>query len=119
MGRPYETMRVLSVILIGFLIILPIWAQRRRNWDDINREETATTTRKPPPPPPPRKDIGEFPFNRGETPIFNFDQGDEAFLNTIPDLIDGLHDMTRYVQEQTKLPQMYSKIFLNCPDCKP
>ena len=33
------------MILIGFLIILPIWAQRRRNWDDINREETAPTVK--------------------------------------------------------------------------
>ena len=75
--------------------------------------------RKPPPPPPPIKGIGEFPFNRGETPIFNFDEGDGAFLKTIPSLIDGLHDMARYVQAQTKIPQMYSKVFLNCPDCKP
>ena len=28
-------------------------------------------------------DIGEFPYNRGETPIFNFDIGDEPFLQVI------------------------------------
>jgi len=27
-----------------------------------------------------RRNIGEFPFKRGETPIFNFDDGDEAFV---------------------------------------
>ena len=27
-----------------------------------------------------RTDIGQFPYNRGETPIFNFDIGDEDFL---------------------------------------
>ena len=27
-----------------------------------------------------RQDIGQFPYNRGETPIFNFDIGDEPFL---------------------------------------
>jgi len=113
-------MRILTVILVGLtLTILPILAQRRRNWDDINREETANVPRKPPPSPPPRKDIGNFPFNRGETPIFNFDEGDEAFLQTIPSLIEGLYDMAKYVNEQTKVPQMYSKVFMNCPDCKP
>ena len=36
-------------------------------------------------PPPPRggqpdlsRDVGEFPYPRGETPVFNFDQGDEV-----------------------------------------
>ena len=55
----------------------------------------------------------------GRNLINNFDEGDGAFLKTIPSLIDGLHDMARYVQAQTKIPQMYSKVFLNCPDCKP
>ena len=27
-----------------------------------------------------RRNIGEFPYRRGETPIFNFDDGDEAFV---------------------------------------
>ena len=77
-------------------------------------------TKPPPPPPPPvNKDIGVFPFNRGETPIFNFDQGDEAFIQTIPDLINGLHDMARYVQAQTKVTSLYGRVFQNCPDCKP
>ena len=77
-------------------------------------------TKPPPPPPPPvNKDIGVFPFNRGETPIFNFDQGDEAFIQTIPDLINGLHDMAIYVQAQTKVTSLYGRVFQNCPDCKP
>ena len=36
-------------------------------------------------PPPPRsgqpdlsRDVGQFPYPRGETPVFNFDQGDEV-----------------------------------------
>ena len=76
---------------------------------------------KPPPPRarPENNDIGEFPYNRGETPIFNFDAGDEAFIQTIPSLIEGLHDMARYVQSQTKVTSMYGKVFQNCPDCKP
>jgi len=40
---------------------------------------------KPPKPEPKetvedRRNIGEFPYRRGETPIFNFDQGDEPFI---------------------------------------
>jgi len=101
-------------LLLAFGFILPLKGQRRRNQQDIDREESI-----PRKPSPPAVGIGQFPFNRGETPIFNFDEGDEAFLQTIPNLIEGLHDMTRYVQAQTKLPSMYGKVFLNCPDCKP
>ena len=32
------------------------------------------------PPTEEKKDIGQFPYNRGETPIFNFDIGDEPFI---------------------------------------
>ena len=41
--------------------------------------------RGPPPPPAGRsgqpdlsRDVGQFPYPRGETPVFNFDQGDEV-----------------------------------------
>ena len=35
------------------------------------------------PPVEDRRNIGEFPYKRGETPIFNFDDGDEAFVQVI------------------------------------
>ena len=34
-----------------------------------------------------RTDIGQFPYNRGETPIFNFDIGDEDFLKVSSEVL--------------------------------
>eukprot|EP00094_Tigriopus_californicus_P012137 TCALIF_11729-PA protein Name:"Protein of unknown function" AED:0.22 eAED:0.45 QI:3/0.5/0.33/1/0/0/3/0/141 len=43
-----------------------------------------------------RRNIGaDFPYRRGDTPIFNFDVGDEPFLDSIPDLVKGLHQMAK------------------------
>jgi hypothetical protein len=40
-------------------------------------------------------------------------------FQTIPSLIDGLHDMTAAVVKQRKVTNTYSKVFLDCVDCKP
>merc|ERR1712154_593074 len=60
--------------------------------------------------PPPRggqpdlsRDVGEFPYPRGETPVFNFDQGDEGFIGTIPPLIHALDAVKNTVQKQRKI----------------
>jgi hypothetical protein len=47
------------------------------------RQQPVIPTRSEVPERPPvedRRNIGEFPYRRGETPIFNFDDGDEAFV---------------------------------------
>merc|ERR1712165_539436 len=36
-------------------------------------------------------DVGQFPYPRGETPVFNFDQGDEMFKNTVNTIMTGFH----------------------------
>ena len=40
-------------------------------------------------------------------------------LQTIPTLIEGLHDMTSSVVKQRKVTNTYAKVFLECVDCKP
>merc|ERR1712141_163543 len=110
---------LVSVILLWTLIITTfdnrVLGQRTQY--DIDREESLRRQR-PSPPTEEKKDIGQFPYNRGETPIFNFDIGDEPFIETIPGLITGLNDMSNAVAEQTKVTGAYGKAFLDCPDCQ-
>jgi hypothetical protein len=40
-------------------------------------------------------------------------------FQTIPSLIEGLHDMTASVVKQRKVTNTYTKVFLDCVDCKP
>merc|ERR1712203_24733 len=75
-----------------------------------------SVVRAPPPPPGGRsgqpdlsRDVGQFPFPRGETPVFNFDQGDEGFIGTIPPLIHALDAVKDTVQKQRKLTQAFGE----------
>lgn len=60
----------------------------------------------------------EFPYNRGETPIFNFDSGDEALLNTVPELVKSLHLMAGFVSRHTRIAKGYADAFSSCPHCR-
>lgn len=67
-----------------------------------------------------RRNIGaDFPYRRGDTPIFNFDVGDEPFLDTIPNLVKGLHQMAKVVADQRQLTQAFGRAFSECQDCAP
>ena len=61
--------------------INPLWSMQED--EDYGRGNRLSG--RPPPPPGGRsgqpdlsRDVGQFPFPRGETPVFNFDQGDEV-----------------------------------------
>ena len=59
-----------TTILLLLLSLLPILAQRSRHFEEED-ENGGNSLR-------PNSDVGDFPFQRGERPIFNFDQGDEV-----------------------------------------
>merc|ERR1712137_849910 len=61
----------------------------------------------------PSMDVGQFPFKRGERPIFNFDQGDEGFIATIPELIDGLDKIKNVMNQQRKLPKPLARLLIS------
>jgi len=108
-----STMIAVTIMMVVILFNTRVNGQRTHY--DIDREESLRGRR---PSNVDRTDIGQFPYNRGETPIFNFDIGDEDFLKTIPDLVTGLRDMANVVAEQTKVTGAYGAAFLDCPDCK-
>merc|ERR1712080_766588 len=62
-------------------------------------------------------DVGEFPYPRGETPVFNFDQGDEGFIGTIPPLIHALDAVKDTVHKQRKITQAFGEAFDLCEAC--
>ena len=64
-------------------------------------------------------DIGpDFPYRRGDTPIFNFDMPDDTkFLDTIPVLVKGVYNMVDRVNEQSKVTTKFSEVFGNCQIC--
>merc|ERR1712200_160924 len=92
-----------SVIML--ILVISSNTNGQRTQYDIEREETLRNRHQSQN--VDRTDIGQFPYNRGETPIFNFDIGDEPFLQTIPDLVTGLRDMANVVSEQTKVTGAY------------
>merc|ERR1719436_915090 len=102
--------KVFSALIVILVSSININVNAQRTHHDIEREETLRRQNVD------RTDIGQFPYNRGETPIFNFDIGDEPFLQTIPDLVTGLRDMANVVSEQTKVMEAYGAAFLDCPD---
>jgi len=103
--------KMVFVLILNLVLLINTNINAQRTHHDIEREETLRNRQQ-------NVDIGEFPYNRGETPIFNFDIGDEPFLQTIPDLVTGLRDMANVVAEQTKVTGAYGAAFLDCPDCK-
>merc|ERR1712025_491076 len=65
----------------------------------------------------PNMDVGQFPFKRGERPIFNFDQGDEGFIGTIPELIEGLDKIKNVMNQQRRITQAFGEAFDQCEAC--
>ena len=77
--------------------------------------------------------MGQFPYKRGERPIFNFDQGDEVceqlfnliclswilqgFIATVPELIDGLDKIKNVMNQQRKITQAFGEAFDQCEAC--
>ena len=65
-----------------------------------------------------RRNIGpDFPYRRGDTPIFNFDEGDENFLDTIKPLVESLNQMSGIVAKQRRLTQAFGEAFAQCEEC--
>ena len=58
-------------LLLLLSLLLPLLAQRSRHFEEEEDEYGGNSLR-------PNSDVGDFPFQRGERPIFNFDQGDEV-----------------------------------------
>ena len=61
---------MLTTSLSLLSIILLATAQRGRNFEEEDQYGRNSVRQ--------NSDVGEFPFQRGERPIFNFDQGDEV-----------------------------------------
>ena len=66
------------------------------------------------------EDIGlDFPYRRGDTPIFNFEYADDCkFIDTVPKLVRGVYNMVDMVQEQNKVTQKFGDVFSKCEICK-
>merc|ERR1711953_185998 len=99
-----RTQLLLLTLLIGIAN-----GQRRPPQEDEDYGRGNRLSGRPPPPP--------FPFPRGETPVFNFDQGDEGFIGTIPPLIHALDAVKDTVQKQRKLTQAFGEAFDLCEAC--
>merc|ERR1711864_17696 len=96
------------------LLLLPVsvvLGQRNppRDYEDNNRGNRLGA-----PSGRPNLNVGVFPFPRGETPISNFDQGDEGFIATIPELIRTLDAVKDTVDKQRKITQAFGEAFAQC-----
>merc|ERR1712048_198670 len=98
-----------TTILLLLLCLLPLLAQRSRHFEEED-EYGGNSLR-------PNSDVGDFPFQRGERPIFNFDQGDEGFIATIPELIEGLDKIKDVMNQQRKITQSFGEAFDQCESC--
>merc|ERR1711981_558878 len=98
-----RTFLLLSLLLLG-------QAQRSRHFEDEDQYGGNSLSRS-------NSDVGEFPFQRGERPIFNFDQGDEGFIATIPELIEGLDKIKDVMNQQRKITQSFGEAFDQCESC--
>ena len=58
-----------AVLFLSLLVLAR--AQRNRQFEDEDQYGGNDVSRS-------SSDVGEFPYQRGERPIFNFDQGDEV-----------------------------------------
>ena len=67
---PAHRPAMLRITILLLSLLLPILAQRSRHFEEED-EYGGNSLR-------PNSDVGDFPFQRGERPIFNFDQGDEV-----------------------------------------
>ncbi len=65
-----------------------------------------------------RRNIGhDYPYRRGETPIFNFDEGDEPFLDTIKPLVNGVYQMADLITKQRSVTNSFGEAFQSCEIC--
>ncbi len=65
------------------------------------------------------RDIGpDFPYRRGDTPIFNFDVGDDVFIHTIPDLTKSVYHMVDVVVEQRHHTDKFGGAIAECEQCR-
>merc|ERR1719458_103912 len=78
-------MRAHQLLLLCVAIVN---GQRRPPQEDEDYGRGNRLSGRPPPPrcgqPDLSRDVGEFPYPRGETPVFNFDQGDESASTPSP-----------------------------------
>merc|ERR1711862_93799 len=113
-GCQQATGTMLRVVLMLSLVALSM-AQRRPppgfdDYEDVNSGNSVQGRG-------PSMDVGQFPYKRGERPIFNFDQGDEGFIATIPELIDGLDKIKNVMNQQRKITQAFGEAFDQCEAC--
>merc|ERR1712130_1098474 len=98
-----------SRAMLRTTILLLLLSQRSRHFEEED-EYGGNSLR-------PNSDVGDFPFQRGERPIFNFDQGDEGFIATIPELIEGLDKIKDVMNQQRKITQSFGEAFDQCESC--
>merc|ERR1712018_142113 len=116
LGKSFRVSRLCSPfitamlrILLLSLLLLGLEAQRSRHFED--EDQTGGKSLQP------NSDVGDFPYQRGERPIFNFDQGDEGFIATIPELIEGLDKIKNVMNQQRKITQSFGEAFDQCESC--
>merc|ERR1712045_494286 len=105
MGSHWPAMLRSTSLLLLLSLLLPGLAQRSRHFEEED-EYGGNSLR-------PNSDVGDFPFQRGERPIFNFDQGDEGFIATIPELIEGLDKIKDVMNQQRKITQSLERLLIN------
>merc|ERR1711890_53332 len=123
MGSAVEpvAMTGLSVSLLSFLLPSSLTLAQRRppqesEYEDHNRRNRVGGGGAPHSGRP-NMDVGQFPYPRGETPVFNFDQGDEGFIGTIPPLIHALNAVKDTVHKQRKITKSFGEAFDQCEAC--
>merc|ERR1711890_140539 len=112
--RPMAAMRAHLLTLLCLLLAVVARAQRRpppQEDEDYGRgNRLSGRARSGGGQPDLSLDVAEFPYPRGETPVFNFDQGDEGFIGTIPPLIHALDAVKDTVHKQRKITQHLVKL---------
>eukprot|EP00092_Neocalanus_flemingeri_P039728 GFUD01043266.1.p2 GENE.GFUD01043266.1~~GFUD01043266.1.p2 ORF type:complete len:106 (+),score=31.93 GFUD01043266.1:169-486(+) len=104
----------MRTILCAVLVLFTtqyVLAQRRGPPPDEEDEYAGNSVQRP------NLNVGKFPFPRGETAVFNFDQGDEGFIATIPELIEGLDKIKDIMNKQRKITQAFGEAFDQCEAC--
>merc|ERR1711923_68605 len=99
------------ITLFLLIQIITVISQRRGPPPDNEDEFYGNTVRRT------NLDVGQYPFPRGDTPVFNFDQGDEGFIATIPELIEGLDKIKDIINQQTGITKAFGEAFDQCEAC--
>merc|ERR1711933_633282 len=98
-----DTMRTIQCVVLVVCVSHLVIGQRRGPPQDEEDESRGNSIRRP------NMNVGQFPFPRGETPVFNFDQGDEGFIATIPELIEGLDKIKDIMNKQTVITKLLER----------